>query len=376
MCGNRNTVPTQSMPADLKFIESIINGMYDWVRVLDREDNILFINKSMSEAIGDSAVGKKCYVALGRTKPCENCTSRKAIFDGSVHEKEEVVNGRIYSVMASPIKDEQNKIIAVVEVLRDVTQTRMLQNQLIKQNNILQDDLNMAKKLQCSLLPKGLPDDKIKFSFLYRPCETLGGDFLDVFMIDRDNAGIYIADVSGHGVSASMLTVFLRSAMDKKTLSPSAALTKLYHEFNRSDFDPDFYITVFFGVINLKTQTMTYSNAGHNVCPILFNSDRFDILMSPGIPISNWLENPGYVENVVSLKSGDRLFLYTDGIIEMKNPKGLLYGEEQLLDILLNSNSEPNGTLKEVLENAIRFAQITDTKSIPDDITLALLEII
>lgn len=376
MCVDYSLIQDVKNPIGSNFIESIINGMYDWVRVLDRDDNILFINKAMADAIGGEPVGSKCYSALGRKEPCENCTSRKAIFDGKAHEKEEIINNRIYSVMGSPVKNEQGEVIAVVEVLRDVTHTRQLQNKLIQQNKILQDDLNMAKKLQCSLLPKRLPEDKIKFSFLYKPCEALGGDFLDIYMIDEDHVGLYIADVSGHGVPASMLTVFLRSTIDKKTLSPAKALTGLYHEFNKSDFDHDFYITVFYAVIDIKNNTMTYSNAGHNVCPIIFSPGKFEILMAPGIPISNWVDTPQYTEKSVPLTGGDRLFLYTDGIIEMKNPQGEQYGEEKLLQILLNSVSEPNGTLKEIVDNACEFAEITSSNVIPDDITMALLEIV
>lgn len=365
----------QPSPTDASFVESIINGMYDWVRVLDRNDNILFINKAMADALGNNPLGMKCYSAIGRSLPCENCSSRKAVFDGIPHEKEEVIDGRIYSVMGSPIKNEQGEVHAVVEVLRDITQTRKLQNQLLHHNKTLQDDLEMAKKLQCSLLPKRLPEDKIKFSFLYNPCESLGGDFLDIFMIDRSHVGIYIADVSGHGIPASMLTVFLRSTINKKTLSPAEALKHLYKEFNKSDFDHDFYITTFYAIINLQNQRMVYSNAGHNVCPIVFNSGKFEILMAPGIPISNWLKKPDYIEKSVSLKEGDRIFLYTDGIVEMKNPEGEQYGEERLLQILLNSHSEPNGTLQQIFDDACTFAKITSIKPVPDDITIALLEI-
>ena len=81
------------------------------------------------------------------------------------------------------------EIIAVVEVLRDITQIKLLQQKVIDQNKKLQADLNMARKLQCSFLPRQLPDDKIKFSYIYTPCETLGGDFLDIFKINDDHIG-------------------------------------------------------------------------------------------------------------------------------------------------------------------------------------------
>lgn len=367
-----------SIQKQKQFIENIFNGMYDWVRVIDRDDNIIFLNKAMADGLNSYPIGKKCYEAIGKKEPCENCISRKSVFDGLPHEKEEIINDKIFSVMSSPVKKENGEVIAVVEVLRDITQLKLLQKKILEQNIKLQEDLKIARKLQCSLLPRKLPQDKIKFSYMYKPCETLGGDFLDIFKIDGEHVGIYIADVSGHGVSASMLTVFLRTSINKKLPSPAQALKDLYTKFNDHGFDHDLYITVFYAIINLKLKTIKFSNAGHNVCPIVFNknlTDRFDLLRVPGIPISNWMDSPDYVDKIVSLKKGDRIFLYTDGIIELRNKKNEQFGEDRLLNVLLNDSSEPNGTLNNIIDSACEFSSIKNTSEIPDDITMALLEI-
>jgi len=358
-----------------RFIKDIIDGMYDWVRVLDRDNNIIYINKAMAEGLGDYPIGKKCYNVLGKDEPCENCISRQAVFKGHPHEKEEIINGRTFSVMSSPVKDESGNIVAVVEVLRDITHMKQLYMKILQQNEKLQSDLNIARKLQCSLLPKELLKDKIDFAFLYRPCEALGGDFLDIFEVDRNHIGIYIADVSGHGVSASMLTIFLRSSIDKRTLSPAEALKKLYREFNHQDFAKDLYITVFYAIIDLENGKMVYSNAGHNVSPIVFNKERFEVLRVPGIPISNWVESAEYTDISTTLQKGDRLFLYTDGIIELRNKSNEQFGEERLLKILLGDPSTPSIVLNRIVESACNFADIEDKSSIADDITVALLEI-
>lgn len=358
-----------------KFIKQIIDGMYDWVRVLDRDNNIIYLNNAMAEGLKTFPAGQKCYEIVGKTGPCEICISRKSVFDGNPHEKEEIIDGKVFSVMSSPVKNEDGDIVAVVEVLRDITQFKHLQQTILEQNKKLQDDLNVAKKLQCSLLPRNLPEDKINFSFIYKPCEALGGDFLDIFRIDDDHLGLYIADVSGHGVSASMFTIFLRTSINKKLLSPAQALKELYSEFNSCNFSHDLYITVFYAILNLRDMSITFSNAGHNVCPILFNSGRFELLRAPGTPISNWLDAPAYIEKNTSLKSGDRIFFYTDGITELKNNENEQFGEERLLDILINDTSGPSGTLNRLFNSACEFACIRNTSEIPDDITIALLEI-
>lgn len=358
-----------------KFIEDVINGMDDWVRVLDCNANIIYMNKAMTEGLKSFPTGKKCFNAIGRSEPCEDCISKKAICDGEPHEKEEIIEDRFFSVMSSPIKDGDGKIIAIVEVLRDITQFKKMQKKIMEQNKKLQDELIFARKIQGSLLPKKLLEPRINFTFAYKPSETLGGDFLDIFKIDEDNVGIYIADVSGHGVPASMLTIFLRSSINKKTLSPACALQELYAEFNANNFDHDLYITLFYAIINLKQKTMIYSNAGHNVPPVIFTKDGFEVLNIAGIPISSWVKSPNYSEGVRLLQSGSRIFFSTDGIIELRNENNEFFGEDRIIEFLLNNTANPDQALNSIIEKACSFSGIQNIFEIPDDITMALLEI-
>ena len=360
---------------DKQFIEDIINGMHDWVRVIDRNNNIIYLNKSMSEALNCRKPWDKCFEALGRTVPCDECVSNKTIFDGNIHEKEEIIGGRIFSVMSSPVKDRNGNIVAVVEVLRDITAMKQLQEEMMRQNMRMQADLEFAKKLQQSLLPKIVPGSQLNFSFLYKPCEALGGDFLDIFEVDGTHTGIYIADVSGHGVPASMMTIFLRSTINSRLLSPAAALEELHRKFNNSKFDQDFYITVFYAIIDTENLTMTFSNAGHSVRPFIYSDNRFEILKSSGTPIGTWTDKPSYADSHVSLLHGDRLFFYTDGIVEMKNAKGERFGEERLVNILTSCPLRLDEALDRVLHAAYDFAGIRDDSQLSDDITMALLEI-
>lgn len=359
------------------FIEVVIDGMLDWVRVINRDDVVVFINKSMREALGqDYIVGRKCYEILGRTAPCKNCLSRQNLPDWSA-SKEEYINGRIFSVTSSPIKNEETgEIEAIIEVLHDITELKELSQELERQNERLKEDLAIARSLQCSLLPKNqLVTNKLDFSFIYRPCDTLGGDFLDIFQIDENHVGIYIADVSGHGVAASMLTMFLRTALDKSQLSPSVVLSQLYRYFNRNGFSDELYIAIFYGIIDTSNYTFTYSNAGLNVCPIVYSNDSFQILRAPGIPISNWVDDPEYVEVTINIAPKDRMFFYTDGIIEIRNKYNVQFGEDRLVEHLLESNLQPSVTLSKLIDKALAFSESRDTHDIIDDITVALVEI-
>ncbi len=354
----------------------IVDGMDDWVRVIDLEDRMIFVNDSMMKAFNTVLIGNKCYKAVGRDTPCENCTSRKVVLSGVPQLKEELLGDRTLSVMSSPIKNDKGEIIAVVEVLRDITEMKNLQKEILEQNKKLKRELNMARKLQYSLLPKAIFEDKFEFSYIYKPCEALGGDFLDIFKIDEHHTGVYIADVSGHGLAASMLTVFLSSSINKYTLSPAEALKQLFMDFNRDYSDQDMYITVFYAIIDTRNYSMVYSNAGHNVSPVLINKvDKFELLRVPGIPISNWVESPEYKDVAVSLEKHDKIFLYTDGVVELRNNDNEQFGEERLLNILMNVNSNPAVTLDLIIENVTKFACIQNLRAICDDITMILLEV-
>ena len=135
---------------------------------------------------------------------------------------------------------------------------------------------------------------------------------VNVFQIDKERVGIYIADVSGHGVSASMLTIFIISTLNKKNHSPSRALYRLFKQFNAGDFDKDSYITMFYGIYNTRTGIFTYANAGHNCAPVIISRTELKRLCKPGIPISNWVDSPSYHDSTIQLDTGDKLFLYTE----------------------------------------------------------------
>ncbi|HEX2927199.1 MAG TPA: SpoIIE family protein phosphatase [Ruminiclostridium sp.] len=362
-------------PSESNFIEDIINGMQDWVRVVSKDDTVLFVNKSMREGLGYDVVGRKCFEVLGLESPCRNCISRLR-GDNVPGCKEEMINGRIYSVTSSPLRSFQsNHVEAVIEVLHDITELKKMSQELEKQNEQLREDLSIARRLQCSLLPKQQSlGDKISFSYVYKPCEMIGGDFLDIFEIDREHVGIYIADVSGHGVAASMLTMFLRAAVEKSLLSPSKVLTQLHHDFNRNGFEDELYISVFYGIINTSDLSISYSNAGLNVSPILYSGRDFKLLRATGIPISNWVDNPEYTEVTQKLKVNDRLLFYTDGIIEIKNLENEQFGEERIVEHLLKTDLKPSSTLSKLVDKAVSFSG-RSIHDIMDDITVALLEI-
>ena len=179
----------------------------------------------------------------------------------------------------------------------------------------------------------------------------------------------------GHGITSSLLTVLCVLHL-KTTLSPSDALTQLYNEFNSVGFDENLYITVFYSIINLKENTITYANAGHSTCPIVFNNTRFEFLRNAGLPISNWTEKPNYTEKSNTLYKKDRIFFCTDGIIEARNSLDEQFGEDRLIEILTSEKESPDVVLNDIIRQACEFmGKECSLCCFEDDITMALLEV-
>ena len=132
----------------------VLESMADWVRVVDINGTIIYANEAMKKALGDDLIGKKCYQSIGKDEPCGFCISKKSIKTNETVQKEEIIDGRYYSVKSSPVLDSNNEVIAAVEVLRDVTRERKLELELIERNQKMVKDLRFAKRLQHRILPK------------------------------------------------------------------------------------------------------------------------------------------------------------------------------------------------------------------------------
>ena len=317
-----------------RFFEDILSGMDDWVRVIGLDNNIIFMNNPMKKKIGNN-VGKPCYLSLGKTAPCENCISNRTIIGEKSITKEEIVNGRIYSVVSSPIRDENDQIYCAVEVFRDITEARAMEALILEQNKKMKNDLDFAKQLQHKILPANkVYYEALKISSIYIPSEILGGDVYDVVEINEDHIGLYIADVSGHGVTSSMMTMFIRQTLKnlgKDAINPDVTLKYLYHRYRELNIDAQYYITIFYGVYDKTNKLFTYSNAGHNCLPIVIRRDGIEEIELPGLPICTLFNDVEYGTKSIPLEKGDKILFYTDGITEAHNGEEGFFKSQSVL---------------------------------------------
>ena len=268
--------------------------------------------------------------------------------------------------------------------LEDVNRKIYLQNQR------MQRDLDAAAAMQKTLLPNDLPNLKtVAVDWLYKPCDELAGDIFNVFQLDEKHLGLYILDVSGHGVSAALLSVTLSRILspqsgsvsllktrNKKTnqveiVPPSLVARELNNRF-AMDIESGQYFTLIYGVLNTETKEFTYISAGHPSPILVTNADMPQKLDHAGLPIG-FSDDEIYREQTRQLHSGDRLYLYSDGITEAMNADDEQFGRENLLKLFRNQRTK---SLKDGLDIALKTVEDWSHHELADDISVLALEAI
>lgn len=197
-------------------------------------------------------------------------------------------------------------------------------------------ELQSAKTIQQRLLPAGKWVGGKKYAYVYLPCRDIGGDLPDVYDVNGEAFGV-IADVSGKGISAGMLSAFVKAAYDKKIDSPAKAITNLSAKFRELNLDERNYVTV--AAVKIGKDEITYSMAGHNVPILLKTGDGITRVMLNSPPVSTWFENPAYFDDTLPYKKGDILVLLTDGVTECRNWRGEMFGADGAIKTLSYSRT-------------------------------------
>jgi len=207
----------------------------------------------------------------------------------------------------------------------------------------------------------------------YVPARQVGGDYYDFIQIDDSHLGIAIADVSGKGTSAALLMANLQATLrGQASINPSVrdTVSKVNLMISRS-VEAGKFITLFYGILDSKNKTFTFTNAGHNH-PILLNRDGNIQTLEKGGTILGIFGDTLYEEGTVQLKPGDLLILYTDGITEAMNEKEELYKEERVIKMLqTNKDISAEKLSRKIVEDVLSFQG-----NLPqgDDITLVLIK--
>ncbi len=242
----------------------------------------------------------------------------------------------------------------------------------------MESELKVAREIQLSIIPKTFPPFPGRPEFdiygVLKPAREVGGDFYDFFLLDEDNLCFTIGVVSGKGVPASLFMAVTRTLIKAKSdigMSPDKILSAVNDELCK-DNDSGMFVTVFFGILNISTGEITYSNAAHNSPYILRRDESSSVLpRMDGIALGA-MEGIAYKSDRIRLEPGDTLVMYTDGVTEAMNSEGELSGEKRLEGFLMNCNGL---TVREkvdmILSSTGEFAGEAEQS---DDITILTLK--
>lgn len=359
----------------------IMENMTGMIRIVDIDNYILYMNRSMREEFGDST-GQRCHTMFCRDKKCDICISIDSIQKDTAQTKEVHYRDKVYRVIASPAVESDSERYSI-EIFYDITEQKKLEEESRIHYEKLKGDIEFAKQIQIKTLPK----DKVYWNSIrahsaYSPSEDLSGDLFDIVRVNDECVLFYIADVSGHGVRSSLMTIFLRQiirGMKAVAADPIAVLNQVIKDYKDLGLDKEQFISIIYGVYNSNTKGLSIVNAGHNCLPIVIENGedkklKLTELDIKGLPICSIISTSNHQVKTLQMEKGDRILLYTDGITEaFNNTRSQTFGTERLMGVI-RSMSEFDGKklVKQIIDEAKSFAG----NSSMDDMAALILELI
>ena len=363
----------------------------DAVVVVDGGGAIVYANRLIEQVFGyapDALIGQSVELLLPEPGRAEHRRHRHAYnaaratrqMGSDIELRGRHRNGREVPLDISLCPIETDGGPLVIAAVRDITERMRIQYDLRLANARLRRDLDAAAHIQKSLLPHqpagiaGLTVD-----WLFEPCERLGGDSFNIFMIDERFAGFYLLDVTGHGVVAALQSVALArvladvwpTSVMSGIRTPAKVARRLNEQF---PINPDVwqYFTFLGGVLDLSTTTVRYVSAGHPGPVHVPAVGDPVVLEAAGLPIGMFPE-ADYAEYVATLGRGDRLYFYSDGLTDAMNPANEDFGQTGLVETLAATRTLPlDRTLRDLRAAVSRWR---GTDRLDDDLTLLALEV-
>jgi sigma-B regulation protein RsbU (phosphoserine phosphatase) len=264
--------------------------------------------------------------------------------------------------------DRQILNAIAIESASILDNARLVQREQERQR--VEQELNIARNIQQALLPRGSGDfPYLQIRGMNSPCHEVGGDYFDIFRIDDHSAAFLIADVSGKGIGAALLTTMLQGVFSVLNIgtSPSRAFAHI-NRFLCDRAELGRHATVFFATLDCHGN-LEYLNAGHPSPLLLRRGDVTELFTAGTLPLG-LLGEASYTASRTKLEPGDTLVLFSDGITEAQNTAGHFFGDARFRAVLAGQNEIPLDNLQQLIVEAVR--KFSGTASPVDDITLVL----
>lgn len=392
--------------ADLKesneFLNVLLDNINSAVLIIDDDLRIRQFNESLVKIFGKNGqkvAGEKCGEALGcvfaevenvscgNTSHCERCRLRKAVLKTfrSKRSLDRQMLARKFYVDTVPVLKFLEYTTRYIRfggqeftlvIMDDVTEKETGKQALIRKQKQIELDLRSAEGIQRTLLPSAdLEFDRIEAAWQFLPCARIGGDIFNILSLGEGRTACYMMDASGHGVHSALVAVSVSHLLDPVSsrlplASPSSVCRELDAQFPLERFNS--FFSVIYMIFDPRAGTLSWCNAGHPPAVIVRRSGEIELLKASG-PIIGLGGMLPHVETTRRIGAGDRVFLYTDGLIERRNRQGVLFGLEGLLAGIEKTREKPlSDVLSELVRIAMEYGEETDPA---DDISILGLEI-
>jgi sigma-B regulation protein RsbU (phosphoserine phosphatase) len=239
----------------------------------------------------------------------------------------------------------------------------------------IENELALARRLQFSILPTTIPEvQNVRIAVAYQPMTAVAGDFYEFVPVGRKQVGFLVADVTGHGVPAALIASMIKVAMESVVPcahDPREVLRGLNRILLRQSLDQ--FVSAAYLWLDTENRKALYSAAGHP--PLLrWREGKLERIESNG-PLFGVTPDPDYPVRDLSIYSGDRFLLYTDGVIEPENASGDSFGDCKLEEVVRNHQSRSPSDLSDQLLSEIRLWQPASLAQ-QDDITLIVIDVV
>ncbi|MBR3480036.1 MAG: SpoIIE family protein phosphatase [Prevotella sp.] len=296
---------------------------------------------------------------------------------GDMGNIRQAMNNGAFDFATKPI-DLDDLSVTIEKAIKQIEYIRQTQREHAQLED-LKGDLAVAGEIQQAILPRVFPPfpeniDVMDLAALMTPAKDVGGDFYDFFRIDPEHIGVVMADVSGKGIPAAIFMAVSRTlirAIGTQGLTPEECITKA-NELLCMESANNMFVTVFYGIYNVKTGELRYCNGGHNAPCIIHSDGRTELMKVEPNFIVGALGGMTYKGEKTTLEKGETLLLYTDGVTEAVNPSMEEYGEQRMIDTLSTQTAHTcRETIDGLLQNVRDFAGEAEQS---DDITILALK--
>ena len=246
--------------------------------------------------------------------------------------------------------------------------------QEIRERERIERELQVARDIQLASLPEGVPTlEDWQITPYYQPAREVGGDFYDFHILSEGRLGVVVGDATGKGVPAALVMsttcgMLQLAAQALDSSSPSEVLERV-NEALTVRIPANMFVTCFYAILDPKSATLTYANAGHDL-PYLHRNGDAEELRARGMPLG-LMPGMDYEQKEIELDCGQGVFFYSDGLVEAHDPKGEMFGFPRLRE-LIAEHAEEAALVDYLLEELYSF--VGEGWEQEDDITLLTLK--